>query len=107
MHAANIAKEVFRKYNLDRFDLGNGKLVVNKPRPVQDHSQLFTGVHYSYQMKLTAFELVGGKDKATFHSESFLGKEPVRASCWQNICAAMGQASCNDSMDITVYDNGC
>ncbi len=105
--AASMAEKVFNLYNLKKYDLDNAKFTVNKPKPSQNHSQLFTGVYFTYERKLTPLASVGGKEKAIFHSESFLGKEPLRSSCWEALCKAIGKSSCDNNMDVTLYDNGC
>jgi hypothetical protein len=107
--AERVAKDVFKLYGLNRFGVQQNQVKVQKPKPVGNVSNLMSGVTAQFQKKLTPYKLVGGGTKATFLSEGFLGKEPLRVQCWEMICRAMGIAACGTQaeMDITVFDNGC
>jgi len=73
---------------------------------------LFTGSVCEFEVTTNFFPLIGGGDKARLVSESFLGKEPTRINCYQMSCQAItgDRSSCESkmqSMDVTLYDNGC
>ena len=78
----------------------------------QQTNALFTGSVCKFKTTTNFFPIVGGGAKAELVSESFLGKEPVRSTCYQQLCEVMtgSKTSCRsqmESMDITLYDNGC
>ena len=78
----------------------------------QSTNALFTGSVCRFEANMNFFPLVGGGEDAKLVSESFLGKEPVRSTCYQILCQTMSgnRQSCEqqfESMDITLYDNGC
>jgi len=73
---------------------------------------LFTGTTCAIEESISLFPIIGGGDKAKLVTESFLGKEPVRANCYQMTCQAIAgsRGACRgliQTSDITVYDNGC
>lgn len=73
---------------------------------------LFTGAVCEFETATNFFPLIGGGDKARLVSESFLGKEPVRRTCYEQLCETMtgNRNACLsqfEKMDITLYDNGC
>lgn len=104
LKAAEVrAKDVFKSYPLGNFGI-SAKFGVNRPGNV---SPLFAGATSTFSERLTPLSLVGGENRATFLSESFLGKEPPRLECHLSVCQAMGIENCNEPVDITVYDNGC
>lgn len=98
------AERVFHSYNLSGFGAHN--VEVNSPLEVKP---LFTGTVVTYKRKLSLVKFLTGNEEATLVSESFLGKEPMRNECLTNICKAMGDGSggCSNTMDVTLYDNGC
>lgn len=78
----------------------------------QTTNALFTGAVCEFQTPTNFFPLIGGGDDAKLVSESFLGKEPVRSTCYQATCEAItgNRNTCRsqfENMDITLYDNGC
>ena len=88
---------------------------INSYATVNDSAEaLFVGVYTVFQKPLSFFRSIGGTTNATFVSESYLGKEPVRADCYERTCAAIklgtggGVTSCSgENNDFTVFDNGC
>lgn len=73
---------------------------------------LFTGSVCRFEATTNFLPLIGGGDKARLVSESFLGKEPTRANCYEMTCEAVtgSRTTCESkisNMDVTLYDNGC
>jgi hypothetical protein len=101
--AGNAAKKAFNRYSLTRFDIKPTLKVISP----EQGSSLFSGITAQYQRLLTPYKMVGGSEKATYHSEGFLGKEPTRNQCFQLTCKAMGLSACSEAKDITLFDNGC
>lgn len=102
--AGNVAKETFSFYNLQVLDISP---VVKIVKP-SDGNSLMSGVTAQYDKLLSPFKLILNGEKATFYSEGFLGKEPTRASCYQQTCFAIGSGgNCTANMDVTLFDNGC
>lgn len=107
-NAANVAQEVFDAYPLRSFGVDANFRAIS----FSQGSGLFQGTTAKFEREANFFPGVGGGDKAQLLSESFLGKEPSRATCYEMVCAAMtgGRSSCSgsvDETDITLYDNGC
>ena len=107
-HAKKKATEVYESYQLSRFGIDSTFTVITKAKG----SALFSGTVIEFQKALSSMPMVGGGEKATFYSESLLGKEPTRITCQQMVCAAitgnLNQCrSAADQMDIVLYDNGC
>lgn len=107
--AERAAKEAFDTYKLSRFGVESSDMKILKPRPVGNNSNIYSGAQARFKKKLTPYKLIGGSQEATFLSEGFLGKEPLRIQCLKMICKAMvgGDCGTNAEMDITVFDNGC
>jgi hypothetical protein len=105
-HAEQQSRVKFSRYNLSTFGLSVNGLRLERPAPGK--KAIFVGAVYEFQQALSPTRLIGGNDKATFLSESFLGKEPVRKYCFDQICQAMGYGNeCVTDMDATLFDNGC
>ena len=77
---------------------------------------LYVGAYSVRIEPLSMYKLISGDTKITYVSESYLGKEPTRADCYQRTCQAIMLAvtgnvvECtrnNTGYDFTVYDNGC
>lgn len=73
---------------------------------------LFTGSICEFEVETNFFPTMGGGDPAKLVSESLLGKEPTRATCYELTCEGITgtRTDCEgqeESMDITMYDNGC
>lgn len=102
--ARQKAIEVFNSYNIQDFGVdANFKVQTHL-----DGHPLFTGTITQFRKKLSSLPLVGGGDSALFYSESFLGKEPLRNSCYKSTCTAVtGGAQGCKRVGIVLYDNGC
>jgi hypothetical protein len=106
--AAAKANEVYKSYPLENFGIKADFKVISS----NDANGIFTGTVVQFEKPLSALPVVGGGEDAIFYSESFLGKEPMRITCSEMICAAISGSlnECNsgaDNMDIVLYDNGC
>ena len=105
--AANEASREFRKY----IPLGNPQF--NFPSGFATARHHFVGAFYNFQKKMTLFSSLGGSIGLDLKSESFLGKEPTRATCWRRTCDALAGAMEGDQVcstlknHITVFDDGC
>jgi hypothetical protein len=124
--AAQAAFETFRRFQMSAVGVpttgvmppggsGNG-FYINPFSSVSNSQQaLFVGAYARYEKPLSFFKVLAGDTPVTFVSESYLGKEPVRADCWQRTCQAImlgvkgtpDVCSPSNSNDFTVFDNGC
>jgi hypothetical protein len=107
--AEDAARSVFAKYKLHRVKkkIKASKLQFNHPLETKIYE--YVGVYYEYDTVLSPIKTLTGNTKIKYKSESFLGKEPVRADCYKRICKMMvGLDNCAvGTLDITMYDNGC
>lgn len=107
--AQRRAQEQLDSFNLDSvFGIQSDCRFTN----YQNTNALFTGSVCEFQATTSFFPLIGGGDKAKLVTESFLGKEPTRTTCYEMTCFAMTGdrnicKSQSETMDITLYDNGC
>ncbi len=102
------ATDVFNGYPMENFGITAEFEVIT----ARKGSPLFSGTVSQFKKSLSSLPIVGGGEKALFYSESFLGKEPLRITCAEMICAAMtgNVGECqqrSESIDIVLYDNGC
>ena len=104
--AAARARDVFRGYPLEAFDIPENGFEVKKPT-LGATSSLFSGTTFQFRKRLTPFKLVGGGSMVTYYAESFLTKEPTRFACFVGTCYGVGQNNCTFGMDMTLFDNGC
>tara|TARA_B100001971_G_scaffold213155_1_gene245448 strand:- start:27183 stop:27797 length:615 start_codon:yes stop_codon:yes gene_type:complete len=104
--AAAKARDVFRGYPLEAFDIPENGFEVKKPT-LGAASSLFSGTTFQFRKRLTPFKLVGGGSMVTYYAESFLTKEPTRFACFTGTCYGVGQNNCTFGMDMTLFDNGC
>lgn len=65
----------------------------------------FTGIYFHYKKRLSEYAMLTGTQRVEYVSESFLGKEPLRAECLARICTMMG--GCSGRGEVTAFDNGC
>lgn len=104
--ASGKARDVFRSYPLDAFEIPRNGFDIKKPMSSAP-SSLFAGTTFQFRKRLTPFKLVGGGSMVTYYAESFLTKEPSRFACFQGSCHGIGQSSCSFGIDATLFDNGC
>jgi hypothetical protein len=103
------SRSAFNTYNLTMFRVTDENFKINSVDTVSDNSQNLTvGAYTVFEQSIDILGKVAGQTKMEMVSESFLGKEPTRAECATRVCYAItGQLSCDASMDITLYDDGC
>lgn len=108
-NAEDEARTAFKQYNLGIFGIDESEFFVNKSRSGQDSSEYLTvGTYSRYSQRVDALGRIAGSTELDLVSESFLGKEVSRAGCAERVCQAVtGQSSCNEEMDVTLFDNGC
>lgn len=111
---AAIPQTVFQEVRVDLFD---NSLVADGANPSisvdpTTNSQLavLSGLRYDWQTSFSITGLFGGNQTLEMRSESFLGREPDRATCLMQTCAAAsnasGGATCSKDA-FTLGDNGC
>jgi hypothetical protein len=103
--AEEMAQKTFNSYQLHRLKIKTSDFKVNKPGQI--NNALFVGVHARFKKPVSPLKNIGGGIEATYLSESFLGKEPMRIECYEEICNAMGLGGCSKAYDVTLFDNGC
>lgn len=74
-------------------------------RPGNVPTPEYIGVYFRYKRRLVDYGLILQNQVVDYISESFLGKEPVRSDCYEQICETM-RGACEDG-EVTVFDNGC
>lgn len=107
--AEDSARQAFRQYNLGIFGIEDDEFFVNKVSSGQSSSEYLTvGTYSRFTQKVDTLGKIAGNSELDLVSESFLGKEPTRVGCAIRTCMAMtGQESCDDNMDVTLFDDGC
>ena len=107
VQAINLAEnEVFNKYPLAAFGV-NAKI---EAIDSEDSNGVFTGTVLEFERPLSSITAVGGAESVLLYSESFLGREPFRITCYEQICAAItgSPGECRGgNLDAALYDNGC
>lgn len=107
------ALKTFKRYQLTKFGIPNitqNDVKMHTAVGGTQNTMLFVGVTSLFERQLSSFDSVGGTEPAKFFSESLLGKEPVRMTCLEQVCAAMGLSDCPSkaqTLDVVLYDNGC
>lgn len=106
--AITAAKDTFKKFNLSVFGI-KSELQVNDDQNVGPGEYLMIGTYVQFERRIDIVGQITGQAKLQLISESFLGREPTRGVCASRVCKAItDQESCNpDSMDITLFDDGC
>jgi len=118
--------ETFRRFQMSALGVESGSVLaggsddpgfhINSYSSVTSNEQaLFVGAYTVFDRPLSSFRFVVGTTQAKMVSESYLGKEPVRADCFQRTCQAImlgvtgNPTPCSGSgaEDFTVFDNGC
>ena len=106
--AGRRAQLVFNDFNINKFipSLKKTSIQIHDPEDGGGSARnLYVGVSFQYQDKFP-LPRIGGKSKIlSFKSESFLGREPTRSECIDQICKAFG-SNC-ESSHTTLSDNGC
>jgi hypothetical protein len=107
--ASGMGKRTFKKYKVKLVGLDEKKLNFNLP--LSGKLTEFIGATFTFEKPLSSLKLISGGAKLNFLTESFIGKEPPRATCYTRTCWAMREsdgASCDSSeLHVTLFDNGC
>jgi hypothetical protein len=109
------AFEVFDTYELGVFNVQNLQFKVNAPNSgLTPREYLTVGAYTIFDAKIDAIGRITGQKTLEMVSESFLGKEPVRAECASRVCHAITNGQVDDCsfernprLDITLFDDGC
>ena len=103
------ARQAFRQYNLGIFGIEESEFFVNRSSSSQSSSEYLTvGTYSRFTQKVDTLGKIAGNSELDLVSESFLGKEPTRVGCAIRVCEAMtGNQTCDDNMDVTLFDDGC
>jgi hypothetical protein len=118
-YAKNQAKEVIKKYELEKFKINSANLgfYSNEELTTRD-KKIYIGTYLLFKQKLSPLKLLLGNKAANLVSESFLGKEVTRYQCFKRVCEVMKfQTEYATTMDcespgsidkhVTLFDNGC
>lgn len=104
------ATATYAKYRLDIFQIGTEKFSINPVAGggVDASTYLLVGGKTKFEQKIDALGKMTGAAQLELVSESFLGHEPTRAQCASRVCTAVtGSSGCENTLDVTLYDNGC
>jgi len=106
--ARTRANQVFNFYKLPDIIPGfESNLRFHDPEShLGNGTNLYVGVKLSYQ----DFIFIPGTAKkitVPLVSESFLGLEPTRGECFEQVCKAIQDLGAECSSHVTVIDNGC
>jgi hypothetical protein len=106
--AEDKAKAAFNVYNLSIFNVSNDSFKINPAGNTDASTYLTVGGVTTFELNIDILGKVAGSKKLEMTSESFLGKEITRAECASRTCYGITQSeACDDSYDITLYDDGC
>lgn len=101
------ARSTFNNYSLGIFKIPNEAFQINPAGNVQANEYLTVGGRTSFDIAIDPIGKIAGQTKLELSSESFLGKEPVRAECAARTCYGItGRTNC-DYLDVTLFDDGC
>jgi hypothetical protein len=105
--AFSKANAAFTAFKLDVFGIQT-TLEVNDRQNVSAGEYLMIGTYAKFSRKMDMLGQIVGETKLELISESFLGREPTRGVCASRICKAITDTdTCSNSLDITLYDDGC
>lgn len=103
--ARNAARSALDRYKIDDFGIPSDQFKVVDGNNI---SEVFTGTTLTFSQLLSPLTIIANGANATFHTESFLGKEPLRVQCMKSTCLALtGKSDCTVEDLITIMDNGC
>lgn len=106
----DAAEELFDAYKIETIIPGfSGRPIIEDPESnLGNAKNLYVGVRVEFEEYIS---IPGGNAKINFPltSESYLGKEPTHAECFERICRAFSDLpGVNGCMaHTTVADNGC
>jgi hypothetical protein len=105
--ARTKAEEVFKAFQLNKFGVDT-TLEIKSPPSGSGEKYEYTGAKMRFQKPLSMIGFGGGDQVLDLVTESFLGREPTRADCYNQLCNVFGVCSENTSnVHITLEDNGC
>ena len=106
--AENKARSIFGLFKLDLFGIKPEDFKINHLDSVGAYE--YVGAFATFSQLLSTSSIIGGRKQLDFRSESFLGREPSKSECLQQICKAFskvtGDSGC-DNPHITAFDDGC
>lgn len=107
--AKQRAEDVFNQYNLGVFNIDPSGFRINHAFSSSDKSEYLTvGTLMIFEQRIDVIGRIAGQNRLELTSESYLGKEPTRFTCALQTCKGLtAEESCQDTMDITLFDNGC
>lgn len=106
--SVDTAKTAFNVYNLSVFNVDNSSFTINPAGNTDPSTYLTVGGFTRFDLKMDVMGQVAGTKKLEMTSEAFLGKEITRAECATRTCYGItGTESCDDTYDITLFDDGC
>lgn len=106
--SVQAAKTAFNVYNLSVFNVANTSFEINPAGSTDPSTYMTVGGFTRFDLKMDIMGQVAGTKKLEMTSESFLGKEITRAECASRTCFGItGAESCDDTFDITLFDDGC
>jgi len=103
------AEDTYKKYMLSVFNVPDSGFKINEASGNMSGGEYLTvGARTIFDLKMDVVGKVTGQSKLELVSESFIGKEPTRSQCANRTCFAItGSDRCDNSFDITLYDDGC
>lgn len=103
-----FAREYFDKFSLDGFVTNfSSSLQINLPTSFNDAEKtLYIGAYVDFEDKFATPNLGPGQ-YLQLRSESFLGREPVRLECAEEVCNSIRDVGGNCEIHATIVDNGC
>ena len=106
--ALKKAQDVFAAHQVDVFfNNFTGEVEANSTETLNTRrNNLYVGVFVNYSDSLGLPNL-GPAINMDLRSESFLGREPTRSECYDQICNAMLAIGGDCRVHTTVFDNGC
>lgn len=106
--AKTEAEEVFKGFHVEAFNVTTEIKFNPLPNSGGDKYE-YTGAKIEFQRDLSMIGFGGGGLKLDLVSESFLGREPSRADCHDQLCQVYGVCGENTATEvhITLEDNGC
>lgn len=102
------AEQAFNSYRLTSFNISNSNFKINPAGETDGSTYLTVGAFTTFTLPIDILGKVAGEKRLEMVSESFLGKEVTRAVCASRTCYGMTKTeSCDETMDITLFDDGC
>lgn len=106
--SVETATTAFNNYNLTVFNVANSSFQINPAGNTDETTYLTVGGVTKFELTIDILGKVTGSKKLEMTSESFLGKEITRAECATRTCYGItGTETCDDTYDITLFDDGC